>query len=143
VISRAPIARSLAVLVAIVALAQPRGPTSPSMATRSAPAGRTGPGAASPATSPARRRCTPVRSRSAWTYTGSWSGLQIGRNDAIDISGYDRLRCWVHGGSTGGQTVQIEIGNHASGAKVDLDIVRSPTPGRATTFPSTPSAPRR
>ena len=41
------------------------------------------------------------------TYTGSWSGLQIGRNDAIDISGYDRLRCWVHGGSTGGQTVQI------------------------------------
>ena len=56
------------------------------------------------------------------TYTGGWSGLQLGRNDPVDISGLDRLRCWVHGGSSGGQAVQIVVGNHLTGAHVDLSI---------------------
>lgn len=56
------------------------------------------------------------------TYTGGWSGLQLGRNDAVDISGLDRLRCWVHGGSGGGQAVEIVVGNHLTGASVNLAI---------------------
>ena len=49
------------------------------------------------------------------TYTGGWSGLQLGRNDAVDTAGLDVLRCWVHGGSAGGQQVEIEVGNHLTG----------------------------
>ncbi len=45
------------------------------------------------------------------TYTGGWSGLQFGRNDALDVTGHDRLRFWVHGGSQGGQQVQVSAGN--------------------------------
>lgn len=56
------------------------------------------------------------------TYTDGWSGAQLGRNDAVDITGLDRLRCWVHGGSSGGQAVQIVVGNHLTGAHVDLSI---------------------
>lgn len=50
----------------------------------------------------------PVHSGSqsiAVTYTGGWSGLQLGHSPAVDLSGYDTLRLWVYGGTTGGQTV--------------------------------------
>jgi hypothetical protein len=56
------------------------------------------------------------------TYTGGWSGVQLGRTDPVDITGLDRLRCWVHGGSSGGQVVQIVVGNHLTGVHVDLSI---------------------
>lgn len=56
------------------------------------------------------------------TFTGGWSGLQLGRNDPVDVTGLDRLRCWVHGGTSGGQAVQIVVGNHLTGAHVDLSI---------------------
>ncbi|MDX2169683.1 MAG: glycoside hydrolase family 44 protein [Deltaproteobacteria bacterium] len=56
-------------------------------------------------------------------YTGGWSGLQLGRNDAVDITGLDTLRCWIHGGSAGGQAVQVIVGNHLTGAEVTKDVV--------------------
>ena len=65
--------------------------------------------------SQAPRPCTPAPRRSRSTFTGGWSGLQLGRNDPVDTSGADVLRCWVHGGSTGGQQVAIEVGNHLAG----------------------------
>ncbi len=47
----------------------------------------------------------------AVTYTGGWSGLQVGYHGAtLDISAYDTFRFWIHGGSTGGQTVQFQLG---------------------------------
>ena len=46
----------------------------------------------------------------AVTYTGGWSGLQIGYHDAyLDVNAQDALRFWVHGGSTGGQQVVVQI----------------------------------
>lgn len=78
-------------------------------------------------------RSTPVHAGSgsiAVTYTGGWSGLQLGRNDAVDISGLDILRCWVHGGANGGQPVQVEVGNHLTGAATRLTI--SPQAGAWT-----------
>jgi len=56
------------------------------------------------------------------TYTAGWSGLQIGRNDAVDVSGLDTLRCWVHGGSSGGQVVQITVGNHILQVSTTRDV---------------------
>jgi hypothetical protein len=47
----------------------------------------------------------------AVTYTGGWSGLQIGYHGAeLDVSAYDTFRFWIHGGSTGGQTIVLQIG---------------------------------
>ncbi len=47
----------------------------------------------------------------AVTYTGGWSGFQVGYHDAnLDISAYDTFRFWIHGGSTGGQTIQLQLG---------------------------------
>ena len=47
----------------------------------------------------------------AVTYTGGWSGLQVGYHGAnLDISAYDTLRFWINGGSAGGQTVQLQFG---------------------------------
>ena len=56
------------------------------------------------------------------TFTGGWSGVQLGRNDAVDVGTADVLRCWMHGGSAGGQTVEIEVGNHLTGAKTRVAI---------------------
>ena len=47
----------------------------------------------------------------AVTYTGGWSGLQIGyHGENLDVSAYDTFRFWVHGGSAGGQTIVLQIG---------------------------------
>jgi hypothetical protein len=70
-------------------------------------------------------RSTPVHGGSAAigvTYTDGWSGLQLGRNDAVDISGLDTLRCWIHGGAAGGQAVQVIVGNHLTGAEVQKNV---------------------
>jgi hypothetical protein len=66
----------------------------------------------------------------AVTYTGGWSGLQLGRNDAVDTSGFDVLRCWVHGGSAGGQQVQLEVGNNLIGVSTRVTV--SPQAGAWT-----------
>lgn len=47
----------------------------------------------------------------AVTYTGGWSGLQVGYHGAnLDVSAYDTFRFWIHGGSAGGQTIQVQLG---------------------------------
>ena len=71
-------------------------------------------------------RTSPVHGGStsmAVTYTGGWSGMQLGRNDAVDSTGFDVLRCWVHGGSAGGQQVDIEVGNHLIGVSTRRSVV--------------------
>lgn len=47
----------------------------------------------------------------AVTYTEGWSGLKISRFDPVDLSAYDTLRFWVHGGASGGQQIEVEVGN--------------------------------
>ncbi|MEO8605714.1 MAG: glycoside hydrolase family 44 protein [bacterium] len=56
------------------------------------------------------------------TYTAGWSGVQIGRNDAVSIAGLDTLRCWIHGGSSGGQVVQIRVGNSLLQLSTQRDV---------------------
>jgi hypothetical protein len=53
----------------------------------------------------------PVRgSRSlAVTYTGGWGAVQLGHQPTLDLSGYDTLRFWIHGGSSGGQSVSVRL----------------------------------
>jgi hypothetical protein len=46
----------------------------------------------------------------AVTYDGGWSGLQVGYHGAyLDVSAYDTFRFWIHGGSTGGQPIDLVI----------------------------------
>lgn len=46
----------------------------------------------------------------AVTYTEGWSGLKLSRFDGVDVSAYDTLRFWVHGGAAGGQQIEVEVG---------------------------------
>jgi hypothetical protein len=59
------------------------------------------------------------------TFTGGWSGLQLGRNDRLDLSGQDILRFRVHGGSSGGQQLEVRVGNNQSGAYVSRSFTPS------------------
>ena len=45
----------------------------------------------------------------AVTYTSGWSGLLLGQTASIDIIGLDTLRFWAHGGTSGGQPVDIMV----------------------------------
>ncbi len=54
----------------------------------------------------------------AVTFTGAWSGLQLGRLSLLDVADYDTLRFYVHGGTAGGQHVEVQVGNRGSGAFV-------------------------
>ncbi len=48
----------------------------------------------------------------AVTYSGGWSGLQLGYHGAnLDVSAYDTLRFWIHGGAMGGQTILLQMGD--------------------------------
>lgn len=50
----------------------------------------------------------------AITYTGAWSGFQLGYGgNSLDVSAYDSLRFWVHGGTAGGQTVVVQVNDTA------------------------------
>jgi hypothetical protein len=44
----------------------------------------------------------------AVTHTEGWSGLKLSRFDGVDVSAYDTLRFWVHGGAAGGQQIEVE-----------------------------------
>jgi len=59
---------------------------------------------------------TPARgTRSiAATFTQGWDGLQFGHQPALDLSGYDTLRFWIHGGTSGGQTITVHLGGDTS-----------------------------
>ncbi len=50
------------------------------------------------------------------TYTDGWSGLQLGDPSAVDVSAYDSLRFWVHGGTAGGQGIQVSRRQQRHGA---------------------------
>ena len=45
----------------------------------------------------------------AVTYTGGWGAVQLGHQPELDLSGYDTLRFWIHGGSSGGQNVSVRV----------------------------------
>ena len=59
----------------------------------------------------------------AVTYSAGWAGLQLGDYNHAEAGAYDTLRFWIHGGSSGGQPVQVQISNGA-----DLAISQSVTP---------------
>ena len=65
---------------------------------------------------------SPVQSGSksiSVTLTPAWSALYLHTDQPIDLSGYDRLRFWIHGGSTGNQKIRI-VANQDSGAIFSL-----------------------
>jgi hypothetical protein len=41
------------------------------------------------------------------TFTAGWGALYLHKDQAIDLSGYDQLRFWIHGGSTGNQKLRV------------------------------------
>jgi uncharacterized repeat protein (TIGR01451 family) len=53
----------------------------------------------------------------AATYTAAWGGLYL-HADSVDISAYDTLRFWLHGGSAGGQDISVSIENNGSTYRV-------------------------
>lgn len=61
----------------------------------------------------------------AETYTGGWSGLQFGNASGVDVSAYDVLRFFVHGGAAGGQNVVVRVGDASS----YVEAAVSPTVG--------------
>ncbi len=64
------------------------------------------------------------------TYTGGWSGLQLGLLSALDVTAFDTFQFYVHGGSAGGQVVQVQVGNSNTGMSVTVDV--TPTAGKWT-----------
>lgn len=45
----------------------------------------------------------------AVTYSGGWGALYLHRSSAIDLSGYERLNFWIHGGSAGNQQLRLVV----------------------------------
>ncbi len=63
------------------------------------------------------------------TYTEGWSGLQLGRNEsALQVGDYDTFRSWIHGGTAGGQTVEVVVANGSSEVRRRI----TPTAGQWT-----------
>ena len=63
-----------------------------------------------------RSNTTPVYSGTASiaaTYTAAWGGLYL-HADSVDISAYDTLQFWLHGGSAGGQRISISLNYNGS-----------------------------
>jgi hypothetical protein len=65
----------------------------------------------------------------AVTFTQGWDGLQFGYHNAdLDVSVYDTLRFYIHGGASGGQQVTVHIDSidqvitPAAGAWTQVDI---------------------
>ena len=72
----------------------------------------------------------------AVTYTGGWSGLQVGRASGLTASDFDTLRFWIHGGSSGGQQVTVYL--QGQGASGDGQVV---SPSANTWTELVPAAP--
>jgi uncharacterized repeat protein (TIGR01451 family) len=67
-----------------------------------------------------RSNTSPVHSGTASiavTYTAAWGGLYLNAS-SVDISAYDTLRFWLHGGSAGGQDISISINQNGSSYQV-------------------------
>lgn len=43
------------------------------------------------------------------TITTAWAGLYLRHDTGLDLSGFDTLRFWVHGGTSGGQKLRVMI----------------------------------
>ena len=57
---------------------------------------------------------SPVRSGTkslSVTYTAAWAGLYLHADPAIDLTGYDHLTFWVHGGNSGNQQFCVVANN--------------------------------
>jgi hypothetical protein len=55
---------------------------------------------------------SPVQSGSASiaaTYTGAWGGVYFGTNSPLNASIYPAVRFWIHGGSSGGQSIAFRV----------------------------------
>ena len=50
----------------------------------------------------------------AVTYSQGWGGFQLGRDDRLDISAYDTLRFWIHGGASGNQTIEVQVSDRSA-----------------------------
>jgi hypothetical protein len=60
---------------------------------------------------------TPIHGGShsiAVTFSGGWGGLQFGHQPAVDLGSYDTLRFWIHGGTSGGQSVTVHLDSDTS-----------------------------
>lgn len=62
---------------------------------------------------------SPVQSGSksisvAYTDPSGWGALYLHVAPAIDLGGYDKLRFWIHGGSTGNRQLQVVVNGSAS-----------------------------
>ncbi len=67
---------------------------------------------------------SPVQSGSrsiSVTYTSGWGALYLHTGQPVDLSGYDRLRFWIHGGSTGGQKLRV-VANSNSNATFPVTV---------------------
>src|SRR6185503_2267389 len=47
------------------------------------------------------------------TYGINWAGLYLHSNTLLSGSNYDTLRFWIHGGTTGGQHIDLTLRNAA------------------------------
>ncbi|MEM7532361.1 MAG: glycoside hydrolase family 44 protein [Chloroflexota bacterium] len=56
----------------------------------------------------------------AVTYTGAWVGLYLRTNSNLISSDYTALGFWIHGGSTGGQSVNVVLYDGAGAAVTPL-----------------------
>jgi hypothetical protein len=58
----------------------------------------------------------------AVTYTGGWSGFQLGRTSPLNLTGYDVLRFWIHGGTSGGQQISVRVANSSGEVKRTITV---------------------
>lgn len=58
----------------------------------------------------------------AVTYSGAWGGLYLHTDVLIAGSAYDTLRFWVHGGSAGGQGVEVKLADAALNFGVGVPV---------------------
>ena len=54
----------------------------------------------------------------AVTYNIAWAGLYLHAN-ALDLGGYDTLRFWLHGGTTGGQEISVSLNQNSTSFEVN------------------------
>ncbi|HEY2773108.1 MAG TPA: glycoside hydrolase family 44 protein [Candidatus Binatia bacterium] len=57
------------------------------------------------------------------TFTGGWSGLQVGNAAGVDVSADDTLRFFIHGGASGGQNILVRVGNNDAYVEVPVTPV--------------------
>jgi hypothetical protein len=60
----------------------------------------------------------------AVAYTTGWSGLQLGHAAPLDLTGIDTLRFWIHGGSAGGQSIQVSVCNPSESCVPANTVIR-------------------